>query len=119
MANRILHNPRCSKSRATLELLVQRGVTVEVVDYLAKPPCIEDLAVICAQLGIRPNALVRHQDPLFAELGLSLTDQRDDRGWLELLHRHPALIERPIVVIGDRAVIGRPPERVLALLAGS
>ncbi len=118
MPDRILHHPRCSKSRATLELLRQRGVAVEVIDYQAVPPSIAELADLCAKLGLRPAELVRAKDPLFAELGLSLDDARDDRGWLDILHRHPALIERPIVVIGDRAVLGRPPENVAALLDG-
>ncbi len=119
MGDRILHNPRCSKSRGALELLRQRGVEVEVIDYVATPPSVVELSAICCQLGIRPSQLVRSKDPLFAQLGLSLADQRDDRSWLELLHRHPILIERPIVVIGTRAVIGRPPERVLDLISVS
>ncbi len=118
MADRILHHARCSKSRATLELLRQRGIAVEVVDYQATPPSIAELGELCALLGMRPADLVRTKDPLFAELGLDRDAPRDDAGWLAILHRHPALIERPIVVLGGRAVLGRPPENVAALIDG-
>ncbi|PKM16737.1 MAG: arsenate reductase (glutaredoxin) [Gammaproteobacteria bacterium HGW-Gammaproteobacteria-2] len=112
----IYHNPRCSKSRATLALLEHHGLTVKVIDYLANPPSVAHLRELVAKLNLPVTRIVRFGESLAKELGLAVDDARSATQWLELLHAHPALIERPIVVIGDRAVIGRPPENVLALL---
>lgn len=87
-----------------------------MVRYLDKPPSLEELGRICDLLGVEPQALVRSKEKLFRELGLSLTDDRSRQEWLRILADNPRLIERPIVVRGDRAVIGRPPENVLDLL---
>lgn len=112
----IHHNPRCSKSRATLALLEHHGLTVEVIDYLANPPSVAHLRELVSKLNLPVTRIVRFGEALAKELGLAVDDARSSTQWLELLHTHPILIERPIVVIGDRAVIGRPPENVLALL---
>jgi arsenate reductase len=116
MKARILHNPRCSKSRATLQLLTERGVDVEVVDYQATPPTVAELRSLLAKLQLPARELVRFGEPLATELGLAAGDARSDEQWLHLLAAHPRLLERPIVVVGERAVLGRPPENVLALL---
>ena len=87
-----------------------------MVRYLDMPPSLEELGRICDLLGVEPQALVRSKEKLFRELGLSLTDDRSRQEWLRILADNPRLIERPIVVRGDRAVIGRPPENVLDLL---
>jgi arsenate reductase len=116
MKARIFHNPRCSKSRATLALLNEHGVEVEVVDYQATPPTAAQLRALLAKLGLPARALVRFGEPLAVELGLSADDVRTPAQWLALLAAHPRLLERPIVEIGARAVLGRPPENVLALL---
>jgi len=110
----IFHNPKCSKSRATLELLNQRGVQPQVVEYLKTPPTAAELKAIVAKLGIRPEDLVRKGEAVYKEnyAGKTLTDAQ----WIEAMVRHPILIERPIVIQGDKAVLGRPPENVLALL---
>ena len=111
----IYHNPRCSKSRATLALLEERGVTPRIVEYLKQPPTKAELTRIVKQLGIRPEALVRKGEEIYKrELA---TRTLSDAEWLDVLARHPVLIERPIVVKGERAVIGRPPENVLELLS--
>ena len=112
----IYHNPRCSKSRQTLELLRERGVEPEVVDYQKDPPTVEDLERIVDVLATEPFGITRTQEKLFKELGLSKDDERPRSEWLQILHDHPKLIERPIVVHGDRAAVGRPPESVLAIL---
>lgn len=112
----IYHNPRCSKSRATLALLEQHGVSVEQVDYLAQSPSVARLGELMAMLNLPATAIVRFGEAVARELGLAANDARTPVQWLALLHAHPILLERPIVVIGDRAVIGRPPENVLALL---
>jgi arsenate reductase len=110
----IYHNPKCSKSRETLELLRGRGIEPRIVEYLKSPPTAAELAAIVKQLGIRPEALVRKGEDIYKSryAGRSLTDAE----WIEALVRDPILIERPIVVAGGRAAIGRPPERVLELL---
>ncbi len=110
----IYHNPRCTKSRATLELLQARGVEPHIVEYLKTPPTAAELSEIVRKLGIRPEALVRKGEDAFREryAGKSLSDAQ----WIEAMAANPILIERPIVVSGARAAIGRPPENVLALL---
>lgn len=112
----IYHNPHCSKSRATLQLLLDNDVQVGIVDYQADPPSVDTLRELTAKLGQSARTLVRFQEDLAAELRLSPDDQRSEEEWLALLSQHPRLIERPIVVIGERAVLGRPPENVLKLL---
>jgi len=110
----IFHNPKCTKSRATLALLQEHGVEPRVVEYLKTPPSAAELKAIVAKLGIKPEQLVRKGEDVYKEnyAGKTLTDAQ----WLDALTKHPILIERPIVVSGDRAVIGRPPENVNALL---
>ena len=109
----IYHNPRCSKSRATLELLRGRGIEPRIVEYLETPPTPAELTAIVAKLGIRPEALVRKGEAVYKSryAGKPLSDAE----WIAALVRDPVLIERPIVVAGERAAIGRPPERVLEL----
>ena len=110
----IYHNPRCSKSRATLALLHEHVGSPQIVEYLKTPPTAAELEAILAKLGIRPEALVRKGEDIYRKryAGRSLTDAQ----WIEAMVKHPILIERPIVVKGDRAVIGRPPDNVLTLL---
>ena len=111
----IYHNPACSKSRGTLELLRERGVEADVVEYLRTPPGPETLTRVLGLLAGPPGDLVR-KDKRFRELGLREADHTSREQVVALLVRHPELMERPVVVAGDRAVIGRPPERVLELI---
>ncbi|MGE4500197.1 MAG: arsenate reductase (glutaredoxin) [Hydrogenovibrio sp.] len=112
----IYHNPRCSKSRQTRTLLEENGFEIEEVRYLDTPPTVETLDTLCDLLGVAPTEIVRTGEAEFNALGLSLKDNATNRqAWLEILHQHPKLIQRPIVRIGDKAVIGRPPENVLSL----
>lgn len=115
----IYHNPRCSKSRATLALLQQHGVRVETIDYLAQPPSTNTLRALLAALDLPVTAMVRFTEARAAQLGLRGDDSRAEEEWLQLLHANPILLERPIVVVGTRAAIGRPPDNVLALLPHS
>jgi len=110
----IYHNPKCTKSRATLALLQDSGVEPTVIEYLKTPPTAVELKAIVAKLGIKPDALVRKGEDVYKSTyaGKTLTDAQ----WIEAMVKHPILIERPIVVSGARAVIGRPPENVNALL---
>lgn len=116
MRNLMLHNPRCSKSRQTLELIRERGIEVDVVEYLKHPPTATELAEICHLLGIAPRQLVRSKEALFGELGLSRDNGYSDAQWLAVLAEHPRLIERPVLVYNGKAAIGRPPENVLDIL---
>lgn len=112
----LYHNPRCSKSRQTLELLRERGVEPELVLYLEQPPSAGQLAGLLGQLGISARDLLRRGEAVYKELGLADPALSED-ALIEAMTRHPQLIERPIAVRGDRAIVGRPPENVLALLA--
>ena len=112
----IYHNPRCSKSRTALGILQDKGADLEVVEYLKTPPSTSDLANICQKLNVPPAAIIRPKATLFKELDLSLKDNRSPADWVRILADNPKLIERPIIVKGSRATIGRPPENVLELL---
>jgi arsenate reductase len=115
MSVRILHNPRCSKSRATLDLLRERGIEPEITLYLDSPPSRDELRTIAERLGLRPLDLVRKGEPEFRELGLGAPGITGEQ-LLDAMASHPRLIERPIVLANGRAAIGRPPEAVLAIL---
>lgn len=114
---KIYHNPRCRKSRETLELLRKHGIEPEIVEYLKTPPTKEELRDILRKLGMKPQDIVRKGEAIYKEQykGKELSDEE----WLDVLVQHPRLIERPIVVDGERAVIGRPPENVLQLIGQS
>ena len=111
----IYHNPRCSKSRQTLALLEKRGIAPRVVDYLKTPPSAAELKTILKILGLKPRDLMRKGEPRYAELGLKDRDLDDD-ALIALMVANPILIERPIVVSGGKAALGRPPESVLEIL---
>ncbi len=111
----ILHNPRCSKSRQTLALLEEQGKKPEIIEYLKTPPSQEQLANICDMLNMAPRDLIRTKEAEYKESGLdnmTLSDQQV----LALMVENPKVIERPVVINGDKAAVGRPPENVLAIL---
>jgi arsenate reductase (glutaredoxin) len=110
----IYHNPKCTKSRGTLTLLKERGIEPRVVEYLKHPPTIAELSAIVDKLGIEPEQLVRKGEDVYKSkyAGKKMSGAQ----WIEAMVRDPILIERPIVVRGNRAVIGRPPENVQQLL---
>ncbi len=110
----LYHNPRCSKSRAALALLQERGVAFELVEYLQTPPSRKDLEEFQRKLGAPPSEWVRRKEDAFQECGL--TEESSDADILDAIVARPILLERPILVRGDRAVIGRPTERLLELL---
>jgi arsenate reductase len=111
----IYHNPRCSKSRATLALIEARGIKPKIVDYLKTPPSAAELQAILRKLGLTPRDILRTGETIYAELGLKTRDLDDD-ALIALMVKNPILIERPIVVAGNKAAVGRPPENVLAIL---
>lgn len=112
---RFLHNPNCSKSRAALALLQDRGIEPGIVTYIDHPLSAGELRDLLEQLGIRARALLRTGEAEYAELGLE-DETLDDDALIHAMAAHPRLVERPVFVHGGRAVIGRPPERVLELL---
>lgn len=115
MSVKIYHNPRCSKSRQTLALIEGREIEPEIVKYLETPPTAGELEQILRQLGVEPEALMRKREAEYKasgldQPGLSRAEQ------IEKMVANPRVIERPIVVHGDRAALGRPPEQVLDIL---
>jgi len=110
----IYHNPRCSKSREALKLLEEQGADVEVVKYLDTPPSKEELKSLLGMLGISARELMRTKEAIYKELGLK--DVEDEEKLIEAMVEHPRLIERPIVIKDGKAVIGRPPQKVIELL---
>ena len=115
MAVTIYHNPRCSKSRQTLRLLREQGIEPEIVEYLKTPPSADQIEAVLARLGIEPRTLMRTKEAAYREAGMG--DERLSRRQLiDLMIAHPIVIERPIVVNGARAALGRPPESVFAIL---
>ncbi|MBF9060347.1 arsenate reductase (glutaredoxin) [Rhodobacterales bacterium HKCCSP123] len=107
------HNPRCSKSRAALALLTERGLSPTVRLYLKEPPTEGEIVELLRRLEIPAIGLVRTKEGVFRDLDLA---DSDDTALVAAMAAHPVLIERPILVAGSRAVIGRPPERILGLL---
>ena len=110
----IYHNPRCGKSRATLALLQEQGIEPHMVKYLKTPPSAAELKKIVEQLGITPEQLIRKGEEIYKSkyAGKTLSAAQ----WIDAMVQNPILIERPIVISGKRAVLGRPPENVLDLL---
>jgi arsenate reductase len=113
----LLHNPACSKSRAALDLVREAGVDLPVREYLRDPLTVEELRSVVDLLGVRPIEIARRGEPQFAALGLHEATPDDEV--LQAMAAHPILIERPIVVSGGKAVMGRPVERVRELLRRS
>lgn len=115
MSVKIYHNPRCSKSRQTLQFLKDRGVEPEIIEYLKTPPSVEELSDILDKLGMQPRDLIRKQEAEYKSNGLDNIELAND-SILSVMVENPILIERPIVVTDNKAAIGRPPENVLDIL---
>lgn len=111
----IYHNPRCAKSRQALALLRERGVEPKIVEYLSAPPGAAELKRIVKMLGIGPRALMRRQEPEYKAQGLQAPELTDDQ-LIAAMAQTPKLIERPIVIKGNKAALGRPPDHVLEVL---
>ena len=111
---KIYHNPRCSKSRQTLQLIKDNGVDVEIVEYLNKIPTKEELKLLLMKLNLKAEDIVRKGEPVYKEKFKGKNFNNDE--WIQIMIENPKLIERPIVVKGNKAILGRPPENVLELL---
>nr|WP_045225131.1 arsenate reductase (glutaredoxin) [Methyloterricola oryzae] len=115
MSITIYHNPRCSKSRSTLQILQDKGLAPDVVEYLKTAPSAARLEEILALLGMEPRELMRTGESIYKELGLDSKDLTR-QALIQAMVDNPILIERPIVIADGKAVIGRPPEKVLEIL---
>ena len=115
MSVKIYHNPRCSKSRQTLQLLQEQGVELEVIEYLKTPPTAEELDEILRKLDMQPRDLMRKNEPEYKETGMD-DESLDRQALIQGMVNTPKLIERPIVLAHGKAAIGRPPENVLKIL---
>jgi len=115
MSVTIYHNPRCSKSRQTLQLLNEQGIEPRIVDYLNSPPSVAGLKNILALLDMRPRNLMRKNESVYKESGLN-DENLSDEQLIAAMLEHPVLIQRPIVLANGKARIGRPPESVLEIL---
>lgn len=110
----IWHNPKCSKSREALALLEEKGETIEVVKYLESSPTREEITALLQKLGVSARELMRTKEELYKELNLA--QEEDEAKLIEAMAQHPKLIERPILIRGNEAVIGRPVEKTIAFL---
>ena len=111
----LYHNPRCSKSREALRLLEEKGHRPKVVKYLETPPAAADISALLGKLGMSARELLRKSEEAYQALGLD-NPALSEKALIAAMAEHPELIERPILIAGRRAVIGRPPERVLDLI---
>jgi arsenate reductase len=112
---KVYHKPTCSKCRQTLRLLKERGVELEAINYYETPISEADLRVLLKKLGLTARQILRNDEPVAKQLGIGKKDFSDEE-LIALMAKHPDLIQRPIVVGGDQAVLGRPPENVEKLL---
>jgi arsenate reductase (glutaredoxin) len=115
MSIKIYHNPKCSKSRKTLELLQERGIEPEIINYLETPPTADELEQILVMLNMTPLQLMRTKEAEYSSAGLD-NKTLSARELVELMVANPRVIERPIVVANGKAAVGRPPEQVLEIL---
>ncbi|RLA73448.1 MAG: arsenate reductase (glutaredoxin) [Epsilonproteobacteria bacterium] len=110
----IWHNPRCSKSRQTLALIEEHGSSAEIVKYLETAPSIEEIKNVLNKLGLKARELMRTKEALYKELDLKNIE--DESQLIQAMAKNPKLIERPVVIMGDKAILGRPPEKVIDFL---
>lgn len=114
MKFKIYHNPRCSKSRQALAILNDKNAEVEIIEYLKEVPTEKDLELLLNKLNLKPVDLVRKEEKVYKEKFKGM--EFNDWEWIKILTEHPELIQRPVVVRGNKAIIGRPPELVKELL---
>ena len=112
---KIYHNPRCRKSRETLQIIRKKNIEPEIICYLDTPPDASTLQELVKKIGINPSQLVRKNEKVYKELFKGKVISEEE--WIDIMVQYPKLIERPIVVSGEKAILGRPPENVLSLLS--
>lgn len=111
---KIYHNPRCGKSRDTIAIIREQGVEPEIVEYLKAVPSKQEMKDLLMKLNLKPSDLLRKGEAIFKEKFKGKNFEEEE--WLQIMLEHPKLIERPIVVRGNKAIVGRPPEKVLELM---
>tara|TARA_R110000868_G_scaffold62248_8_gene188316 strand:- start:204 stop:542 length:339 start_codon:yes stop_codon:yes gene_type:complete len=111
---KIYHNPRCGKSRETLAIIREQGVEPEIVEYLKAVPSKQEMKDLLMKLNLKPSDLLRKGEAVFKEKFKGKNFEEEE--WLQIMLEHPKLIERPIVVRGNKAIVGRPPEKVMELM---
>lgn len=116
MKNFIYHNPRCSKSREAVKILQERNIHVDIVEYLKDPPTVDELSEVCALLNCHPTEIIRTKDPVFKQMKLSLSDDRSEAQWIQILVENPVLLQRPILVYNGKAVICRPADNLIHII---
>lgn len=110
----LFYNPRCSKCREAYSVLNEQGCEVEIIEYLKDVPTEKELKEVLKKLGLKPQDMLRKKEPLFIE---KYKDKKmSDAVWIKVMHQNPILIERPVAIYGNKAVIGRPAERIIDLL---
>ena len=115
MSVTIFHNPRCSKSRQTLSLIQEKNIDINIIEYLKTPPDISQLKQMLKKLGYEPRQLMRKSEQIYQDFDLG-NENKTAEDLIKAMEQNPILIERPIVLSGEKAVIGRPPESVLNIL---
>lgn len=111
---KVYHNSSCSKSRGACDILSERGVEAEVIEYLKNPPTEAEISDLLVKLNMKATDLVRKNEVMFKQKYAGKDYSEEE--WINILSRNPVLIERPIIVMGDKAIIGRPPEKVIEFL---
>lgn len=110
----LYYNPRCTKCREALCLLEEKGYEAEIIEYLKTPPTEKELKEVLHKLGLKPMDIIRTKEPLFAEKYKG--KKYSDAEWIKILCKNPILIERPIAIEGSKAIVGRPPEKIITIL---
>ncbi len=110
---RIYHNPRCRKSRETLEIIRNHGYEPEIIEYLKDPPTVSELKNLLDKMNMKPEEIIRKGEELYKSNFKG--KKMNDEAWLNILVKNPILIERPIVASGERVILGRPPEKVMEI----
>tara|TARA_B110000444_G_C18680273_1_gene519368 strand:- start:477 stop:830 length:354 start_codon:yes stop_codon:yes gene_type:complete len=111
----IFHNPRCSKSRAALQIVKKLGIEPIIIEYLKNPPTPEKIKLILNKLGVNPRDIMRTKEPVYLEKELNNQDLANEE-LIDAIAESPILLERPIILVGEKAAIGRPPELILEIL---
>jgi len=111
---KLYYNPRCAKCREALSLLEDNGYETEIIEYLKTPPSEKELKDVLHKLGLKPMDIIRTKEPLFAEKYKGKNYSDDE--WIKILCKNPVLIERPIAIEGNKAIVGRPPQKIMTIL---
>jgi arsenate reductase len=111
---KLYYNPRCAKCREALCLLEEKGIEAEIIEYLKTPPTEKELKGVLRNLGLKPMDIIRTKEPLFIEKYKG--KKKSDAEWIKIMCKNPILIERPIVIEGNKAVVGRPPQNIFTIL---